>query len=249
VGGATAACALGCGAACVVAGTSRPPTASNQWTLIDATPDTRLVPRRRGAGAVDERADDHTKHLERSRTWLPPRVGRATASSPRPGSTMRPCHGRVAWASSPVAGRRRRPARHVAEATAPGPAHAAAGPRPRRRRPPHRAGPGDAGPVEVLAPRPTRPCCPTCHRSALGAGRVEERDHAHGPDGPDKAVPPTVDVAGPGGWVCRRLGWAVRRPVLVLARAAGSVAVAEMRVRRASWPACGRRGWAGWRDR
>ncbi len=29
------------------------------------------------------------------------------------------------------------------------------------------------------------------------AGRADERDHAHRPDGPDKAVPPTVGVAGP----------------------------------------------------
>src|SRR6266487_3868923 len=33
------------------------------------------------------------------------------------------------------------------------------------------------------------------------AGRADERDHAHRPDGPDKAVPPTVDVVGSGGWV------------------------------------------------
>ena len=50
-------------------------------------------------------------------------------------------------------------------------------------------------------------------------------------------VPPTVDVAGPSGWVSGRV-CAVRRLVVVPAwgggRAAGSVVVAEMRVRRAS---------------
>jgi hypothetical protein len=173
----------------------------------------------------------------------------ATASSPRPGSTMRPCHGRVAWASSlcrrsPTSAgstRRRgkcswtgsrssRPSATAAATTAQGQA-------------------GGRGASRGAGPAPTRPCCPTCHRSALGAGRAEEPDHAHRPDGPDKAVPPTVGRRGGFRSVCRRLGWAVRRPVLVPARAAGSVAVAEMRVRRASWPACGRRGWAGWRDR
>src|SRR4029450_12834976 len=47
-----------------------------------------------------------------------------------------------------------------------------------------------------------------------------------------------------------RLGCAVRRLVLVPARgggrAAGSVGVAEVPVRRASWPGCGRRIGAGW---
>jgi helix-turn-helix protein len=53
-----------------------------------------------------------------------------------------------------------------------------------------------------------------------------------------------VPVGGP------RLGCAVRRPVVVLARgwgrAAGSVGVAEMRVRRADWLGSGRRSRAGW---
>jgi transposase-like protein len=53
-----------------------------------------------------------------------------------------------------------------------------------------------------------------------------------------------VPVGGP------RLGCAVRRPVVVLARgrgrAAGSVGVAEMRVRRAGWLGSGRRSRAGW---
>jgi hypothetical protein len=31
-------------------------------------------------------------------------------------------------------------------------------------------------------------------------GRADEYDYAHQPDGPDRAVPPTVDVAGPSGW-------------------------------------------------
>ena len=62
-------------------------------------------------------------------------------------------------------------------------------------------------------------------------------------------VPPTVDVAGPSGWVSGRV-CAVRRLVVVPAggwgRAAGSVGVAEIRARRAGWPGCGRRSRAGW---
>jgi hypothetical protein len=170
----------------------------------------------------------------------------ATASSPRPGS---PCAlAAAAWLGRHrlVAGRRRRPARHVAEASAPGPARAVAGPRPRRRRPRHRAGPGARGqsrgwpaPDSTLLPHLPSLC-------AWGRPRRGARSRAPLSDLTRLSLQPSVDVAGPGGWVCRRLGWAVRRPVLVPARAAGWVAVAEMRVRRASWPACGRRGWAGW---
>ncbi len=48
-----------------------------------------------------------TKHPWPSGTWLPPRS--ATTPSHRLDPPTRPCHGRVAWASSLVAGRRRWP--------------------------------------------------------------------------------------------------------------------------------------------
>ena len=62
------------------------------------SPPGRSSPVAQGAGAV-ERVDDHTLHPWPSGTWLPPRS--ATTPSPRSGSTTCPCHGRVAWASSP----------------------------------------------------------------------------------------------------------------------------------------------------
>jgi hypothetical protein len=218
--------------------------ASHQWTLIDAT---RTPASSRSAeGLAPSTSEPMTTPSTRSGRGPGCRQGSvATASSPRPGSTMRPCHCRVAWASSPVASRRRRPARHVAEASAPAPARAAAGPRPRRRRPRHRAGPGDAGPVEGLARARLDPAA----RPAIGLrlGPAASRSAITRTDLTDLtrlSLQPSTWRIPVGG--CRRLGWAVRRPVLVPARAARSVAVAEMRVRRASWPACGRRGWAGW---
>jgi hypothetical protein len=39
-------------------------------------------------------------------------------------------------------------------------------------------GPGEAGPVERLAPRPDWTYCPTCHRAAIGQPRGRARSRA-----------------------------------------------------------------------
>jgi hypothetical protein len=168
---------------------------------------------------------------------------------PRPGSTTRPCHGRVAWAPSPC---RRSPALARLDASprqrAPGPARAAAGPSATAAATVTQGGPGKRGQSRGWPRAPTRPCCPTCHRSAPGpaveTSAIMRTDLTDLTRLSPQASIWRVPVAG------RRLGWAVRRLVLGSARAgdraAGSLAVAEMRVRRASWPACGRHRWAGW---
>jgi len=227
-------------------GKLRPPP--HPQTRIDATPDTHLVPRRRGAGAV-ERADDHTKH--------PIAVGNLAAAKVRNRSIS--THGpdppralaTAAWLGRHrlVAGRRRWPRLDASpRQRAPGPARAAAGPSATAAATVTQSGPGKRGQSRGWPRAPTRPCCPTCHRSAPGpaveTSAITRTDLTDLTRLSPQASMWRVPVAG------RRLGWAVRRLVLGSARAgdraAGSLAVAEMRVRRASWPACGRRRWAGW---
>jgi hypothetical protein len=109
---------------------------------------------------------------------------------------------------------------------------------------------GEAGSVERLAPRPDwilLPDLPSlCGWPAAPTSAITRTDLT---DLTTLSLQPStcrVPVVG------SRLGCAVRRLVLVPARgggraaAAGSVGVAEMRVRRASWTAGGRRSRAGW---
>jgi hypothetical protein len=185
-------------------GKLRPPP--HPQTRIDTTPDTRLVPRRRGAGAV-ERADDHTKH--------PVAVGNLAAAKVRNRSIS--THGldppralaTAAWRWAPSPCRRSpalAPARRVAEATCSWTSSRSSRPLGHGggHRDTERA--GEAGPVEGLAPRPDSTLLPDLPSLCAWAGRGDERDHAHRPDGPDKAVPSSVDMAGLGGWASAGLG-------------------------------------------
>ncbi len=142
------------------------------WSESMTTPSTRS---RREPGCHQGRQPLHRHGLARS----------ATASSPRPGSTTRPCHGRVAWAAvtlSPVADVG--PARPDASLRqpAPGPARAAAGPSATTTATAAEGGPGsgasrEAGPAPRLDP-PARPAI-----ALRLAGRADECDHTHRPDG------------------------------------------------------------------
>ena len=213
---------------------STPPSPPGSWPV---------VPGRRGAGAV-ERVDDHTKHPWPSGSWLPPR------------SATTPSHGRIhdapkprprglsVIALSPVADVG--PARHASRGNVLQDQLAQQPPRPPRRRPRQRAGRGKRGQVERLAPAPDFDPPAGSTIALRVAGHADQRDHAHRPDGPDKAVPPTVGVVHAG---CRSSWVAVRRLVLVSARggdrAAESVRVGWVPVQ-AGPAACGRRSWAGW---
>jgi hypothetical protein len=127
---------------------------------------------------------------------LPPRS--ATASSPRPGSTTRPCHGRqglsvIALSSAADVGRLDASPGNVlldrlAQQQAPGP---------RRRRPRQRAGRGERGQSRGWPRAPTGPTARPAIALRL-TGRADERHHAHRPEGPDKGLSlQPVDVAGP----------------------------------------------------
>src|SRR4029450_12948741 len=138
---------------------------------------------------------------------LPPRS--ATASSPRPGSTTRPFHGRqglsvIALSAAADVGRLDASPGNLlldglAQQQAPWATAAATA---------AEGGPGEAGPVERLARAPTGPTARPAIAARLG-GRADERDHAHRPEGPDKGLslqPSMWRVPVGVGWVVRSGG-------------------------------------------